>query len=317
LARERFRGDPREWPRIEKSLRVVFRLCGTQIRRWEDDPTRQRSAALAELAGRALLTQQGLGPQDIDLIVFAGVTREYLEPAVAMEVGARLGMTRVHGLDVTSACVGALEAIQVVAGLLQLHPHYRRALVVTADYTQPHINLELESHDDVEAFAAGFTISDGASAWLVSDAPLPGGCGHLEAFASLSLPQHWELCQAHLDRGFVSRTREMFAQRRHLSGKINALLGTLDWALDDVDHFVLHQPSVALVHTVLRELGAPLDKHLTTHPLYANSVTSSIALNLHELLRQRTVDHGAKLLLAGAAGGISIATMALTWNSNE
>jgi acyl-CoA:acyl-CoA alkyltransferase len=70
------------------------------------------SSTLAVGAARRALAAAGLGPGDIDLLIYASATRDVAEPATAHIVQADLG-SRAHALDVTNACNSFINGIDI------------------------------------------------------------------------------------------------------------------------------------------------------------------------------------------------------------
>jgi len=85
------------------------------------------------------------------------------------------------------------------------------------------------------------------------------------------------------------------------------------WTVDSVDHFIFHQPSETMNRKVLRELGADPERALGTHHLFGNTASTTVALNMHEILKQRTLLPGQRLVYCSAAAGFSVVTILGTW----
>ena len=310
--RRRYRGSDDRWPLIEAGVRSVFERCGSRYRHLEQDPE-VRVGEVAARAAAACLEQRGVDASQLDLVINASIAREYFEPATAMEVAARIGAEQVHAFDLTSACVGQLEAIQVAAGLFALHPHYRHALVVSGELTRQFLCYDVQSPEELERKVTGLTIGNAAAAWLLSRQPLAGGGARLLELDSAALPAHWELCQAPIDGTFSSAARELLELTVHVAPAVRRVLARAGWSVDQVDHFVAHQPSEQMIHRVLRDLGADPRMSVSSHALYGNTSSTSVALNMHQLLQQRGVDHGDRLIFSSAAAGFSVVTIAGVW----
>ena len=308
----RYRGDPRGWPLIEAGVRAVFARCNSEYRHIERDPS-VRVGDVAARAAAACLDQCDVAAGELDLVIHAGIAREYFEPATAMEVAARVGCEAVHAFDVTSACVGQLEALVVAAGLLALHPGHKHALVAAGELTRQFLSYEVQRPEELEQRVVGLTIGNAAAAWLLSRRPQPGGCARLLAAESYALPRHWDLCQAPIDGPFTSRSRELNELTVHVAPVVRRVIEAAGWSVDQVDHFVAHQPSEQMNRQVLSDLGADPERTLGTHHLYGNTASTTVALNMHELLRQRGVEAGDRLIFSSAAAGFSVVTLAGVW----
>ena len=64
-------------------------VTGVQTRRWASPEV--QPSELAAAAGRKALARAGLDPYEVDTLIFAGITRDCLEPATASLVADALG----------------------------------------------------------------------------------------------------------------------------------------------------------------------------------------------------------------------------------
>lgn len=307
-----FKGSASAWGLVHAGLIRVFEQCGSEHRYIELDPT----VGVAEYAARAAsrcLRAHGMAPADVDLVIYAGIAREYFEPATAMEVAARLGATTAHAFDVTSACAGQLEAICIARAFLSTQPHLRTVLICSGELTRSFLSFEIQSLLELKTKAAGMTIGNAAAAWLLRREPWEDGCAELVEMQSMSRPEHWQLCRAPIDGPFTSNSHELFKLAREVPPELRRVLGLADWQVEDVDHFVFHQPSNLMVRKVIVDLGADPDKAVLTHHLYGNTASTSVALAMHHLLETRAVGHGERLVLSTAGAGFSMVTALGQW----
>jgi len=68
---------------------------------------------LATLASESALSNSGVGADEIDLIIFSGITRDYDEPSTAHNVQKNLGAVNASCFDVSNACLGFMTALSV------------------------------------------------------------------------------------------------------------------------------------------------------------------------------------------------------------
>ncbi len=310
--KERYKGDAAAWPIIESKVTKIFERCNSRHRYIQRDPA-VRVADISVIAALDCMEQNGVSAADIDLVIYGGIAREYFEPATAMEVSAKIGLEQVHAFDVTSACVGQLEGIQIASAYLGMHPEYRNALVVSGELTRQFLGYEVQSLEELEYKLAGLTIGNAAAAWLVGRDPYAAGSARLVAASNHSLPQHWGLCQAPIDGTFTSFSHELFKLNVHVPPELSRVIQRAGWTPEEVAHFVFHQPSEFMNRKVLVALGVDPGRGLGTHHMYGNTSSTTVALNMYELLKDRTFAAGDKLLYSSAAAGFSIVTLAGVW----
>jgi 3-oxoacyl-[acyl-carrier-protein] synthase-3 len=91
-------------------------------------------------------------------------------------------------------------------------------------------------------------------------------------------------------------------------------LGTLGWKAEEVDHYVFHQPSEMMIKKLLEDVKADPAKGVYTHSLYGNTASVAVGVTYHQLLQERDVKPGDKLVLGSAAAGFSMVFCAGTWD---
>jgi len=311
--RASFRGSASEWDPIEQGIRYVFDRCNTQVRYVDPDPTLS-PGEFASRAATACLWQNGVEASEVDLLVYGGIARESFEPATAAEVAARLGATPVHAFDVTCACAGLVEALHVVAGYFALHDELQTALVCAGELTRDRLSYDIQSLEDVASRAAGLTLGNAAAAFLVTRESLPAGSARLTGFRHKTLPEHYDLCTAHVDGYFTSRSKELFALAVHVPPEIRQLVQAAGWSPQDVDHYIFHQPSEAILKRVFAELGARPESCVHTHALFANTASTSWAVAFDHRLKHGTVEDGDKIVIASAASGFTMVCASAVWD---
>jgi 3-oxoacyl-[acyl-carrier-protein] synthase III len=312
--RAQFRGSEQEWQGVRRRLEFVFRLCNSQTRYYEPDPD-CRVADYAVAASLRCLAELGLRPEQLDMVINGSVTRDYFEPATAMEISAKLGLERVHAFDVTSACAGLLQGVHTAVAYMNMYPEVEHALVCAADLTARFLSYDIQDKDDVAVRAAGLTIGDGASAFVLSRRPLRTG-GRVLGLLSESFPQHHHLCSVPIAGSFSSHSGELFKLHRQLPDHARELLRRCGKTPADVDRFICHQPSDSVIASIMNELGLPLERAPTCHALFGNTVNSTVPMTLDHVLQQGPIAPGELLLLSSAAAGFMMVSLLLEWGAH-
>jgi 3-oxoacyl-[acyl-carrier-protein] synthase III len=312
--RAAFKGSGDEFVKVAAAIEHVFGLCKTQVRYIEPEIRPGMVADYAVTAARRCLDENGVSLDEVDLVICGGIARQYFEPATAMEVAAKLGLRRTHALDVTAACVGHLEAIQAAAGYLRLHDHYRTALVCTAELSGPFISYEIQSVRDLQMKTAGLTVGNAAACMLLRAQPFPRGGIRLRSIDTFTAPDHWHLCQVPIGGTLFSSSVELMRLGKYIPPWVTERLGALGLRPGDVDHYVFHQPSEVMVRKILADIGVDPDKGVYTHALYGNTASASVGVTYQQLLKERAVNPGDKIVLGSAAAGYSMVMATGEWS---
>ena len=310
--RAEFKGTDKQFATVAAAIEHVFGLCKTRQRYLETDQS-GRVADYAVAAAQDCLEANGASLDEVDLVIFGGIARQYFEPATAMEVAAKLGLKRTHAFDVTAACVGHLEAIQAAAAYLMLHGEYRTALVCTSELSRHFLSYDIQSVRDLHTKSVGLTVGNAAACVLLRSQPFPGGGIRLLGLDTITMPNHWHLCQVPIDGTLFSSSVELMRLGKLIPPWIHERLAALGLRTADIDHFVFHQPSEIMVRKLLEDTGVDPAKGVYTHAIYGNTASASVGVTYKHLLAERNVRPGEKLILGSAASGLSIVMVTGEW----
>src|SRR3954466_11082557 len=311
--RARFRGTDDQFASVASAIEHVFGLCKTRDRYLETDERPGIVADYAVAAARRCLEVNKVSIDEGDLVIGGSIARQYFEPATAMEVAAKLGLKRTHAFDVTAACVGHLEAIQTAAGYLALHDDYRTALVFTSELSGWFLSYDIQNVRDLQMKTAGLTIGNAAACMLVRRKPFPNGGIKFQAINTFTAPDHWHLCQVPIDGTLVSSSVELMRLGKYIPPWVKERLGALGMQPSDIHHYIFHQPSEIMVRKILTDIGVDPDRGVYTHALYGNTASASIGVTYNQLLSERRVNVGDKIVLGSAAAGYSMVMLTGEW----
>jgi 3-oxoacyl-[acyl-carrier-protein] synthase III len=315
--RARFKGNSDEFAPIAAAIEHVLGLCKTQVRYIEPDVRPGSVAELGIKAVNACLEENAVSLDEVDLVICGSIARQYFEPATSMEVAAKLGLKKTHAFDVTAACVGHLEAIQTAAAYLSLHPSYRTALVFTSELSDHFLSYDIQTVRDLQMKTAGLTIGNAAACVLLRRTPFERGGIKLQAIHTFTAPDHWHLCQVPIDGTLVSSSVELMRLGKYIPPFVAERLAALGMTPNDIDHYVFHQPSEIMVRKILEDIGVDPKRGVYTHSLYGNTASASVAVTYRQLLQDRPVKLGDKLVLGSAAAGYSMVMITGTWTGSQ
>ena len=92
----------------------------------------ETTASMATIAGRMACEEAGVSPADLDLIIVATITPDYITPAAACLVQGELGASRAGAFDLEAACTGFIYGLSMAAGMIASQMA-RYILVIGAD----------------------------------------------------------------------------------------------------------------------------------------------------------------------------------------
>jgi len=144
-------------------------MTGIQERRYY--PVDTPPSIISARAGEAVLEKSSFDRDSIELISHAAVCRDRLEPATASYVHGRLGLSEKAQIwDLSNACLGFLNAVSVVSGLIECG-QIKRALVCSGENGRSLMNWTLnelkkpeQTRKSVKDYFANLTIGAGGVA---------------------------------------------------------------------------------------------------------------------------------------------------------
>jgi 3-oxoacyl-[acyl-carrier-protein] synthase III len=118
-------------------------------------------------AAKKCLANASFAPQDLDLILYVGMLRDYVEPAMSVLLQDILGAGKANAFDISNACMGFLYGMET-ASLYIESGLYQNILIVGAEDGSERIPWHLFSSGDesLKGFSA-LTVSDGTAAMLL------------------------------------------------------------------------------------------------------------------------------------------------------
>ena len=262
----------------------------------------QTSSDLAVEASRAALAAARIPPQEIDLIIVATSTPDYIFPSTACIMQAKLGIKGCAAFDIQAVCSGFVYALAIADKLIRSGQH-RCALIVGAEV----YSRILDWKDRGTAVLFG----DGAGAVILRADSKPGimaSALHADgAYAGiLSVPGN--VCGGKI---VGSPFLQMDGQAvfkfavKVLDEVARETLAMCGLTPADVDWLIPHQANVRILEATARKLGIDLQKLIVTVDRHGNTSAASVPLALDVAIRDGRIKPGHKIMLQGVGGGFT------------
>ena len=298
----------------QRIVRGLFKAAGSQVRYIRDEEKNEKASQFILGAIADALEKADLSKDDIDLMIYCGVGKGFLEPANAYFYAQKLGMS-CSCFDIVDACMSWIRALEISYEFFR-SGRYKRIMIVNGEFNSHHgfpDNFRIRDLRQVEYTFPTYTIGEAASATILSASPCEW------KFAFKSLPELADLCTIPLEGyddfvepsrrlgrnglyNFVSYGREMFdAARRYLAPLVKQLVGDLD----DPDIYFPHAASDAAYLSASKDMSLPIDKMFAkVFPLYGNLVSASIPVGMHMALGEGRLERGSKVVFCPASAGM-------------
>lgn len=258
---------------------------------------------LALEASRNALAAAVCQPNDIDLIVLATSTPDFIFPSTATILQDKLGITNgAPAFDVQAVCGGFIYALAVADKFIRSGSH-RRALVVGAET----FSRILDWTDRGTCVLFG----DGAGAVVLEASEQPGI--HATALHAdgrhgkiLSVPGHLQGGQPTGDPFLRMDGQAVFKFAVKVLAEVaEEVIVAAGKTVADVDWLVPHQANIRIMQATAKRLHLPPEKCVVTVDHHGNTSAASIPLALDEAVRTQKVGAGETVLLEGVGGGFT------------
>ena len=265
------------------------------------DPA-QSSSDLAYQAALQAMAAAGTAAAELDLIIVATSTPDFIFPSTACILQAKLGAKRCPAFDVQAVCSGFVYALDIADKYIRSGT-YQRALVVGAEV----FSRILDWNDRGTCVLFG----DGAGAVVLAADDMPGvRATVLHADGSyagiLSTPGRIGDGKVTGDPFLRMDGQAVFKLAvRVLDEVARETLALCDMQPGDLDWLIPHQANVRILDSTAKKLGIAAEKVIVTVDRHANTSAASVPLALDVAVRDGRIKPGHNVLLEGVGGGFT------------
>jgi 3-oxoacyl-[acyl-carrier-protein] synthase-3 len=320
---------------MDTSDEWIVQRTGIRERRFARRGT--SSVDLGVEAAKRALEDARLGPEDVDLIVFATMTPAHYFPGNGGLLAAHLGLHQTHALDIRMQCAGFLSGLQVADAFLRSGSS-RRVLLVGSEchaaffpWSEADWAIlfgESDAPPAPESYAWGTAhrdraviFGDGAGAFVLE----AGGESEERGFLGFEMHTdgtHWD--KLYVPGGgsasFPYFSPEMFASNGTIpivEGRqvfrlattampevLRQLLDRCGFGLDDLALLVMHQANLRINEAVQKSLGLPDEKVFNNIQRYGNTTAATLPLVFHEAKKEGRIRPGDLVAFAALGAGL-------------
>lgn len=304
---------------VETSDEWIVTRTGIRERRIagpEDTPS-----TLGAAAAREALAGAGITPEELDLIICATTTGDYLFPATACLIQRELGARRAAAFDLSAACAGFVFALDAASAYVRIG-RCRYALVVGADTLTRFVNWEDRSTcvlfgDGAAAVVVG---PCDAGEGILATALGTDGAGAEQIYIPAGGSRHPVDCAVLAQKlnTIAMRGGEVFKFAVKIMGEaaIEAL-SAAGLPAEQVDLFIPHQANIRIIDAAAKRMGLPPDRVFVNVDRYGNTSAASIGIALKEALDGGLIHRGSLLVFVGFGAGLTWGASVVRWNRDE
>jgi len=267
------------------------------------------------------LKRAEVAPEEVDLIIIATSTPDYLCPPVSSIVQDQLNATRAAAFTLVAGCTGFVYGLVTASQFIKTGL-YDKVLVVGVETLSAGVDwtdrstcvifgdggaaVLVEASDQPTGILSCELGSDGSD-WDALMVP-GGGCANPFSEEVLHNREHY----LRMDGRRIFK----FATRKMTDSVINVVRASgLTW--DDIELIIPHQANSRIIELAVRRLGVAPEKVMVNIGRYGNTSAASIPLALCDALEEGRLKSGDHIVLVGFGAGLTWAAAVLHWQPEK
>ncbi|MGF6905660.1 beta-ketoacyl-ACP synthase III [Fusobacterium sp. PH5-44] len=300
---------------VETSDEWIRSRTGIEERRFA--APEQATSDLCVEACKKALKSANMTIEDIDLIITATVTPDYLVQSAACLVAKKLNANKTPAFDLSAGCSGLIYSLTVAESLVKSGT-YKNVLVMGAE--------TLSRIIDMQDRGTCVLFGDGAAAMIVSQ--VPEGYGILSTYIGaegedddiLRIPAGGSKKPNTFE---TIENRENFVKMKGsevfkfaVKAFPNATKEALDRASIDVEDIKLlfpHQANIRIIESAMKRLHINDEQVYINLQKYGNTSAASVGLALGEALDEGKVVKDDLIVLTAFGSGLTYGSIVMKW----
>lgn len=295
--------------------KLLQRVAGVYTRRNWNSPTDYIEGAA--IAGRKALAAAGITADRIGLLINTSVSREGLEPSVAVAVHDRIGLsTRAMNFDITNACLGFVNGVTVAASMIDAGQIDYALIVAGEDMSRVHESTVARlqrkgiTRDEYLNEFATLTLGSGAAAAVLGPADRHPEGHRIRGGVTRAATWNHGLCVGDFDgmftdnKGLMENGMELVTaawEEAHDNG----------WNWRDMDYYIPHQVSQSHVNALTNATNIDPTRVAKIYPELGNVGPAALPIALAR--KAPSMKPGDRILCLGVGSGLNTAMLEITW----
>lgn len=275
----------------------------------------ENTSDLAYKAALKALQNSNEKVEDIDLIICATSSPDFLTPSTACIIQSKLGAKNAVAFDISAACTGLIYGMIIAQQFIKTKMH-NTILVIGSETLSKILNWEdrstcvlfgdgasaviLKSSEEENSFLSTHWEADGTK-WNYLQCPS-------SKIVDIYSPQYES-------QNFISMLGSdvfKFAVKSFIKG-VKTVLDKSNCSKDDIKYIIPHQANIRIINYAAKVLKMPMDKFYTNLDKYGNTSAASIGIALDELVDKGLLNKGDKLILVAFGAGMTSGAILLEW----
>lgn len=297
---------------IDTSDEWITKRTGIKERRISEE--NEASSDLGAKAAEVAIERSGIAKEDIDMVICATVTPDYLcMPSTACLIASKLDLPPVQAFDISAACTGFVYAVSIAKAFIESGMKKNVLIIGAETYT---------SILDYTDRGTCFIFGDGAGAAIISatddksEAIVDVNCSSDGNYDDLiktpgggsKHPCSQEVVEQKMACIRMKGNETFKLAVKTLTADVEVMMEKHNIKNDDIDHFIPHQANYRIISAVGKALGLNEEQTVITVDKYGNTSAASIPMAMNYAYEQGKIKKGDNILFDAFGAG-------LTWGS--
>lgn len=266
-------------------------------------------------AVKKVLAKSNTKPEEVEVIIFATTTPDYIFPSTAAMTAEACGIKNALGFDIQAACSGFIYALEIGSNFIR-SGQYKKVIVAAGDKMTSIANYKDRTTCPLFGDAAGAVMLEPTTEDVgVMDSILHvdgsgrpnlhmygGGSVYPASYETVDNDMHYVYQEGQVVfKHAVSKMADVSVEIMERNGLTRE---TVDW-------LVPHQANIRIIEAVGNRMGLPAEKVMINIQKYGNTSAGTIPLCLYEWEPQ--LKKGDNIILAAFGGGFTWGSLYLKW----
>lgn len=252
---------------------------------------------LAILATMNLINKNNIDVEKIDMIITATTSTNKLMPGISFEIQKYLKLKKCICMDVLAGCSGFINAFDIARNYIAIG-RVNRVLIVASEV--------LSKYSDENDVSTKILLADGAGAILIekTEENKKYEC----ILKSDGINGKILTCKTdgkiHMDGKEIYKYAVLETTKNILE-----ILEKANESLEDIKYIVLHQSNKKIMNAILNRLKIENNKMYSNIENIGNTFCSSIPIAISEMLDEKKISKGDKIIMTGYGGGLNLGSI--------
>lgn len=266
-------------------------------------------------AVKDLLLKTHTKPEEVEVLIFATTTPDYLFPSTAALTAEACGIKNALGFDIQAACSGFIYALEIGSNFIKSEK-YKKVIIVAGDKMSSITNYKDRSTCPLFGDAVGaIMLEPSANGMGIMDTILHiDGIGipylHLHGGGSAN-PASYETIDN--DMHYLYQEGKVVYKHAvsYMTSVSEEIMVKNNLSKEDVDWFIPHQANIRIINAVGERLGIAEQKTVINIERYGNTSSGTIPLCLYE--SEERIKKGDNIILTAFGAGFTWGAIYLKW----